>query len=268
VGFTRAEASRLSVSRFTLPEPLRRSTLAKRTAQLLRRRASRRPEYSFESDGLATAHYSPFLTDEKFNASYAELRKEWFPDAQVDVRWRMWLLTRLANHCTRVDGDFAEFGVYRAGCAFMILQGGALPEPKRFFLFDTFAGVPEAGLSASEVEAGIAGAHADTSVEYVRQRLAPWNKRLVLVPGDVHETLRESPVDRLAFVHMDLNAAKPTKAALEYAYPRLSQGAIVLFDDYGWAGLEAQRDVIDEFLQARPDTLIALPTGQALLVRQ
>jgi O-methyltransferase len=227
-----------------------------------------RPEYSFESDGLATVHYSPFLEDEAFNASYAELRREWFPDAEVDLRWRLCLLTQIARHCFGVDGDFAEFGVYRAGCAFMIFRSGEFPESKRFFLFDTFAGVPEEGLSPSEVDAGLAGAHADTSVEYVRGRLAPWAQRLVLVPGDVHATLPETQIDSLAFVHMDLNAAEPTKAALEYSYPRLSKGAMILFDDYGWAGLEVQREVIEAFIGALPDTLIALPTGQALLVRR
>ena len=213
-------------------------------------------------------HYSPFLDDQQFNASYAELRREWFPDADVDVRWRMWLLTQIAHHCSGLEGDFAEFGVYRAGCAFMIFRSGGLPASKRFFLFDTFAGVPSEKLNASEVEAGLAGAHADTSVEYVRQRLAPWDKQLVVVPGDVHATLNEIQIDRLAFVHMDLNAADPTRVALEYAYPRLSRGAMVLFDDYGWTGLEAQRAVIDAFVDAAADTLIALPTGQALLVRR
>ena len=221
----------------------------------------------FESDGLATVHYSPFLDDPTFDAHYRELRREWFPDADVDVRWRLWLLTRAARHCSSVPGDFAEFGVYRAGCAFMIFSTGAIADRKRFHLFDTFAGIPDAELSPAEREAGLAGAHADTSVDYVRRRLAPWSDRIVLVPGDVNVTLREAETGALSFVHMDLNAAEPTRIALEHAYPRLSTGAMVLFDDYGWSGLEAQREVIDAFVAGRPESLIGLPTGQALLVK-
>jgi O-methyltransferase len=227
-----------------------------------------RPPYVFESDGLATVHYSPFLDDDAFNARYRELRLEWFPNTDVDVRWRMWLLTQVARQCTGLDGDFAEFGVYRAGCSFMILSTGAFDDSKRFFLYDTFAGVPAEELSASEIDAGLAGAHADTSVDYVRERLAPWSEQIVLVPGDVNATLREADGGKLAFVHMDLNAAEPTRVALEYAYPRLSRGAMLLFDDYGWTGLEAQRDVIDGFFRGKREQPIALPTGQALLVKQ
>ena len=229
---------------------------------------SERPEYVFESDGLATVHYSPFLEDATFNACYGDLRREWFPNADVDVRWRMWLLTQIARHCSSLAGDFAEFGVYRAGCAFMIFSTGAFADSKRFFLFDTFTGIPVEELSAAEVDAGLARAHADTSVAYVRQRLAPWSERIVLVAGDVNATLSEAEVEELAFVHMDLNAAEPTRIALDFAFPRLSKGAMILFDDYGWKGLEAQREVIDAFLRDKLEKPIALPTGQALLVKQ
>jgi predicted O-methyltransferase YrrM len=56
--------------------------------------------------------------------------------------------------------------------------------------------------------------------------------------------------------------------ALEYAYPRLVPGGVVVFDDYGWdpKGYE-QRDVIDEFCRPLPESLIALPSGQALLTK-
>ena len=227
-----------------------------------------RPPYVFESDGMATVHHSPFLEDDLFNERYAELRREWFPEADVDVRWRMWLLTQVARQCARVEGDFAEFGVYRAGCAFMIFATGAFADSKQFHLYDTFAGIPAEELDDSERAAGLAGAHADTSVEYVRRRLEPWLDRIVLVPGDVNATLRGDGPERLAFVHMDLNAAEPTRVALEFSYQRLSVGAMVLFDDYGWSGLEAQRAVIDAFLRDRPEEPLALPTGQALLVKQ
>ena len=66
---------------------------------------------------------------------------------------------------------------------------------------------------------------------------------------------------------MDLNASAPTRVALEYAFPRLSAGGMIVFDDYGWTGLEAQRDVIDAFVRDKAEQVIALPTGQALLVK-
>jgi hypothetical protein len=67
---------------------------------------------------------------------------------------------------------------------------------------------------------------------------------------------------------MDLNASAPTQVALEYAYPRLVPGGVIVFDDYGWNPVSfEQRDVIDEFCRSVPESLIALPSGQALLTK-
>lgn len=225
------------------------------------------PEYVFESDGLATVHFSPFLADEDWNGRYEELRREWFPEAEVDLRWRLWLMTAAARHCAPLNGNYAEFGVYRAGCAFMIFATGAFGEDRRFFLFDTFGGIPAEGLAPEEVRFGLAGAHSDTSVEYVRRRLEPWQDRIVIVPGDVNETLRDADTGPLAFVHMDLNAAEPTQVALEYAYPRLVNGGMIVFDDYGQRGLEPQRAAVDAFLAGK-ENVIAIPSGQGLLVKR
>jgi O-methyltransferase len=236
--------------------------------RLLSARRDKGRQYVFESDGLATVHFSPFLEDAQFNSVYAELRREWFPNADVDLRWRLWVLTQVARNCSGLEGNFAEFGVYRAGCAFMIFGTSAFSDSKRFFLYDTFSGIPVNELNDAERAFGLGGAHGDTSVGYVRARLAPWSDRIVLVPGDVNETLASKDPGRLAFVHMDLNAAQPTRVALEYAFQRLTRGGIILFDDYGQRGLEAQRDVIDTFLKDKPEEPLALPTSQALLVKQ
>jgi O-methyltransferase len=230
--------------------------------------ASRQPEYVFASDGLATVHFSPFLEDGAFNDLYNDMRREWFPETAVDLRWRLWLMTQVSRHCSSLPGDFAEFGVYRAGCAFMILSTTAFADSKRFFLFDTFTGIPVSGLTDSEIAAGLAGAHADTSVDYVRERLAPWLDRIFVVPGDVRSSLQETDIATLAFVHMDLNARDPTAVALDYSFPRLVPGGMILFDDYGWSGLEPQREAVDAYLSDRTEQIFALPTGQALLVKQ
>jgi predicted O-methyltransferase YrrM len=81
-------------------------------------------------------------------------------------------------------------------------------------------------------------------------------------------TLDDTETGPLAFVHMDMNAAAPTQRALEYAYPRLLSGAIIVFDDYGWNGLEAQRDVVDAFFSDKPEAVVALPTGQGLAIKR
>jgi predicted O-methyltransferase YrrM len=87
------------------------------------------------------------------------------------------------------------------------------------------------------------------------------------VPGDVFETAATALPDTLAFAHIDLNASAPTIHALELVYERLSPSGVIVFDDYGWRGYEDQRARIDAFVADRPEEIVALPTGQALLLK-
>jgi O-methyltransferase len=224
----------------------------------------KRPSYTFQGDGLATAQYSPFLNDKDFLARYAAVAATW---EGIDIRWRLWILTHSAVHCALLDGSFAEFGVFRGGMAYMVLSGSPPRERRKFYLFDTFQGIPESHLSEREVRAGFAGRLADVSLNEVRSRLDPWNEQLCFVVGDVFETLPLTETGPLAFAHIDLNAAAPTELALGYTWSRLVSSGIIVFDDYGFEGYNDQRRLIDKFFDGQNDTLIALPTGQAMAIK-
>lgn len=244
-----------------LPAPLRFPALALRNIGV-----RPRPRYVYESDGLATTHFSPFLSDPAFNALYDEMAATWYVDHHADVRWRMWLLTRLARQCEGLAGDFAEFGVYRGGCAFMVLATTDCTG-RTLRLFDTFEGIPGDQLTDDEAAFGLAGRLADTSVTYVEQVLERWRGQFTLYPGDVFDTLAATDTGPLAFIHVDLNASAPTLRVLEYAYPRLVPGAIAVFDDYGQSGGGDQRLVIDDFFESTPEEVIVLPTSQAIVIK-
>ena len=220
--------------------------------------------YMYEGDGIATKHFSPFLHDSEFQRRYETVAHTW-PGS--DNRWRLWVLTRSAIHCAPLDGSFAEFGVYRGGCTFMVLSE-CRPHPNRsYFLFDTFAGIPSSRLTPQEVQAGFGGRLADASTAEVQERLAQWKDVIRLVPGDVFETLAATETGPLAFVHLDLNASAPTELALRYVWSRLVPGGMIVFDDYGWVQYDNQKVLIDEFFKDKADGLMALPTGQALCVK-
>jgi O-methyltransferase len=242
-----------------LPAPLRPP------AKMIRNQLIDRT-YAYRADGLATAHYCPFYDDQGFEDLYSEMVQSWVPGA--DTRWRMWLLSSLAQQCQQLDGNFAEFGTWRGGCAFMILGRTRVADRRRFFLFDTFTGIPADQLTTSEREAGFAGRLSDTSVEFVDALLARWRPRYELCPGDVFETLPQADVGALSFAHIDLNAAAPTIVSLEFAYERLVSGGIVVFDDYAAMDYRDQRVAIDEFFGDLPEKPIALPTCQGFAIKR
>src|SRR5439155_6925714 len=108
-----------------LPGPLRPA--ARRLRDTVRR------AYPYEADGMGTFHLSPFLEDPSFNERYAKVAWTW---DVPDIRWRLWVLTRAARQCSLLDGSFAEFGVYRGGCAYMILTGSPPAADRKYHLFD------------------------------------------------------------------------------------------------------------------------------------
>jgi hypothetical protein len=224
----------------------------------------KKSSYSYEGDGIATLHFSPFLEDQEFQKQFASVAHTW-PGS--DPRWRIWILTRIAIRCASLDGSFAELGVYRGGCSYMVLSSCRPRAGRSYFLFDTFAGIPDFNLTPQESEDGFAGRLSDVTLNEVKNRLQAWSDMTRFVVGDVFETLPREETGPLTFVHLDLNAAAPTELALRYAWPRMVPGGVIVFDDYGWAGYEDQRKRVDRFFEDKQDCIVALPTGQAISVK-
>lgn len=223
--------------------------------------------FTYFADGMATTHYSPFMEDEQFSRAYARMSEWWHTDRTLDVRWRMWVLTQAWKTSAALPGAVVEFGAYRGGCAYMMLSTTPPREGQPIFLFDTFEGIPASNLTSAEQAAGFAGRLSDTTMEHVEQVLRPWAANLRFVKGDIFETLTTVETGAVAFCHLDLNASAPTVRALEYLYPRLLPGAIVVMDDYGQHDYREQRLAIDAFLADKSESVMTVPTSQGLLVK-
>lgn len=64
-----------------------------------------------------------------------------------------------------------------------------------------------------------------------------------------------------------MNSSTPEIAAIEFFWPKLSQGAVVLLDDYAFPMMDAQRLAMDEFARAHDVAVACLPTGQGLILK-
>jgi hypothetical protein len=145
---------------------------------------------------------------------------------------------------------------------------------KRFYLVDTFSGPVIGQYSAEEAgrgrvkiaEAAMAAGAYVTDAARVRANFAEW-PNAVLAPGAAPEVLASLPIDRVAFLHIDMNCAYPERATLEFFWDRLSPGAYVLLDDYAYAGADCQGEAIDAAAEKLGARVLALPTGQGLIVR-
>lgn len=127
-------------------------------------------------------------------------------------------VARAAAAC-KIDGDWAQFGVWKGDTANVMLD--LLPLDRRLFLFDTFT-----GLERDWVGQFKKGAFA---LDYVPDFK---DDRVHVVPGFFADTARDTLAGKeIAFVHIDCDLYESTLDAL-YSLSGLRRGAIILFDEY------------------------------------
>jgi hypothetical protein len=88
----------------------------------------------------------------------------------------------------------------------------------------------------------------------------------------VHKALLPKGLDvlvgrRIAFLHVDLNAAQPEVDSLRLIFESVVPGGIVLLDDYCGRGREVQHNAINTLGQEMHFCVISLPTGQGLILK-
>jgi hypothetical protein len=141
---------------------------------------------------------------------------------------------------------------------------------RSFYLFDTFSGIP-LNQCSSESEAAtraeINALHFTECYELACKNFSPF-PNAKLIRGTVPETLGSAGIDRVCYLSIDMNLAYPERKAVEFFWPKLSTGAMVVLDDYGWlGGFEEQKKTMDDFAQSVGTEILTLPTGQGLLVK-
>jgi hypothetical protein len=69
-------------------------------------------------------------------------------------------------------------------------------------------------------------------------------------------------------VHIDVDLYQPYVDSIEFFYPRLLDGGVMVFDDYGSAGFMGARKAVDEMREkCRPSMNIYFPLGGSAWVK-
>ncbi|VTR93087.1 Uncharacterized protein OS=Candidatus Nitrospira defluvii GN=NIDE3429 PE=4 SV=1: TylF [Gemmata massiliana] len=188
---------------------------------------------------------------------------------EPEIEWRTHILCWAARHALRLEGDFVECGVgYGFSSLVLCHYLDFNSTHRRFFLFDTFAGIPEAQMSATERTERLS----DNRQMYpecfstVVNTFEPFPK-VQLVRGCVPQTLSQVEISKVSYLHIDMNIAAPELAAIEYFWPKLTPGAVVVFDDYGWEKYAEQQQILDAFARREGVMIATLASGQGLLIK-
>lgn len=225
-------------------------------------------EARYVQDRLITCQTpQTFMEDPAFLRAYqaGEATGSWGGNR---VHWRVHVLCWAARQALGVEGDFVECGVNRGGYARAVMEYVDFRSTGRcFHLLDSFAGMPSSyvrRMSGGEDRSFYL--HYGDCYEAVRKTFE--GDPVHLVKGIIPDSLGQmSRVSSVAFLSIDLNFAEPEIAALEFFWPRLQPGALVVLDDHGFRGYEDQRLAHVAFARRQGVPILALPTGQGVVIK-
>ena len=258
-------------SRFAGPRILKLPVLVRRPIFILRNlrfyRLPRRIPFTFDADGMATMAIPSFLKTSKFVSAYFRMRVASRAVVDPGLQWRVHQAIWCAANSMKIEGDFVECGTGKGLMMSAVLD--SIPDwnnsSKRMLLFDTFSpfGIDLTTGKNSE-EHGTRGTYA-TNVEDVAQNFSEW-QRVELIKGFLPETLTQGNIEKIAFLHVDLNHAPAEVAVVRALWSRIQGGGIMLLDDY--AQVQQQNDAMNELAQELSFEILTTASGQGIVIKQ
>lgn len=175
----------------------------------------------------------------------------------LDSVERTQLYLAVAN-ITHINNPMAEVGVYKGGSARIICEANS---DKTLYLFDTFEGLPQ--LSEFDNPLLYYKGRFDTKIEEVVENLKECKTEII--KGMFPESAKSFSDMKFSFVHLDVDLYQSTKDCLEFFYPKMSTGGIILSHDY--QNNKGVNKAINEFFEDKPETILWLLGSQCLIAR-
>ena len=178
-----------------------------------------------------------------------------------------------------VPGARVECGAYRGATALLLCHAWRSRQPAfrgdDFYLIDSFSGTSTASAhdlipvrgddGTTHMESFFPTGKTDTSAELVHGFFGDF-PNVRICAGWIPPVFATLPERDWAFVHLDLTLYEPTLAALEYFYPRLNKGGVILCD--GSIFCPGAQKAWDEFCEKHHLASVVLGHRESILIKQ
>ena len=158
-----------------------------------------------------------------------------------------------ASLLQELEGSVAEGGVYAGEFSAVINE--AFPQ-KRLHLFDTFEGFDKRDILVERANNFSSDMYKEGfltidgfSVDKLLKRM-PYPQNVVVHKGYFPDTTygdKDLEKEDFVFVNLDFDLYQPTKAGLEFFWPKLVKGGIILIHDYFSENYLGPRQAVKEF---------------------
>jgi hypothetical protein len=190
---------------------------------------------------------------------------------------RFYVLHQLAAQAVR---RFPDLSVAECGCwwghSTRVLSEIITAQPGfsgRLHVFDSFEGLSEfkpqdeSQYRATPALKERARRNFKADLERVSAGLAQY-PFVTIHPGWIPTKFFEVADQEFSLVTVDVDLYEPIRDALEFFYPRVRNGGIMFFDDYGYETFPGAKRAIDEFREkVEPQFFLDLPMGSAFLIK-
>ncbi len=223
-----------------------------------------------EYRSTASPLYSPWFTDAVFldfcHRSFADVG---LPLDCIDKRYV--LFCALKQALKSKEGVVIECGAHKGASAhFMGFIIDRFSERQgELLVLDSFEGFPSPTKEDICLDTNqpffFKGGHANTSFQEVKAVLNNHRCAVQVIKGWIPYSFSGLEEKKFNLAHIDVDLYQPTLDSLKFIYDRMVPGGVIVFDDYGFPMCPGAREAVDLFLADKPEILLPLPTGQALL---
>lgn len=170
---------------------------------------------------------------------------------------RLYILRQLASHQESKGLNFAEAGVFAGMSVHFVAEFCN----SRFIGIDSFEGVSDPGSYDTEYFKTV---KLDIPIDYAQRTMAKHNN-VELYKGWIPDVFGQIDILEYSYVHIDVDLYEPTKNCIEYFWPKLVSGGVLICDDYGSYKTIGARKAMNDFFGQK--NLLELPTGQAIIYK-
>ena len=229
--------------------------------------ASSNTIYPYRKDrALLTMYLSTFLQNPKFKEAYAkgiELQDH-DPISHNRIHQSIWATSVAIKN----EGDWVELGTgkgFTMSATLKYHQEKWNQSSKNLWLVDTFSPFMIDPITGIQNQTGTKEAPYCDDLEQVREHFNEFHN-VHFLQGLIPDCLDRLEVEKISFLHVDLNTPKPEIAALSLLWDRLIKGSILLFDDYGGPNRKDQHDAMNNFALEHSFEILQMPSGQGLAI--
>jgi O-methyltransferase len=168
-------------------------------------------------------------------------------------------LFMLVKNTMKLDAGIAEVGCFMGGSSKIICEAKG---NKEFNVFDTFEGLPE--LNKIDDGGQFQKGQYSASYEFVKEYLGKY-QNVFLHKGYFPDSAGPIENKTFSFVHLDLDLYESTLASLNFFYPRLVKGAVLISHDFTTA--PGVQKAFEEFFCDKAEPIIEMSGTQCLIVK-